>query len=79
MAHRVLNQTGMNRILWKLLAAVGGKFTITNKELQAVNRDVGIRITHTESTDTFTLQLHKIIQPGMSKDIIVPGPGLRLD
>lgn len=46
--------------MWKLLAAVGGKFTISNRNLQEINQDVGIHITHDATTDTFTLQLRKI-------------------
>ncbi len=71
MPHRVLNQTGMNKILWKLLAAVGGKFTITNRELESVNREVGIRIDHHEATDTFVLQLHRVNQKKPLSDIII--------
>ena len=71
MPHRVLNQTGMNRILWKLLAAVGGKFTITNRELETIDRTVGIGIEHNEATDTFVLQLHKVNQKEPLSDIII--------
>ncbi len=60
----------MNRILWRLLKAVGGKFVISNKDLEATNRTIGIRIDHIESTDTFVLQLHKIIQPKPESNII---------
>ncbi len=79
MAHRALNQTGFNLILWKLLAAVGGKFTITNRELNSINRDVAIRIDHIESTDTFVLQLKKTRQKkGLSDIIITPDKDLQV-
>lgn len=68
--HRALNQNGMNRVMWKLLAAVGGKFTITNKDLETINTRVGIQIDHNSTTDTFTLQLHKVLQPRPQSDII---------
>ena len=71
MAHRALNQTGLNLILWKLLAAVGGKFTITNRELKNINRNVAIRIDHIESTDTFVLQLQRTNQKKPLSDIII--------
>ena len=66
----------MNRVLWKLLKAVGGTITITNRELEIIDKDMGIRITHTESTDTFTLTLHKIAQPiarAKAAGIVMPG------
>jgi len=79
MPHRELNQTGMNRILWKLLHVVGGKFEITNRDLETLNRDVGIRITHNSLTDTFTLELHRIPQMHRAKSKIIQLPGMELN
>ncbi len=76
MPHRELNQTGMNRVLWYMLKALGGKFEITNRELETLNRDLGIRITHHAIEDKFTLELHKILQPVPKKSKIIRLPQL---
>ncbi len=60
MPHRALTQVGMNRVLWKLLALVGGRYEISNREVNTINPDVGIHIAHKQSTDTFTLSLVKV-------------------
>ena len=85
--HRELTQAGMNRVIWHMLKALGGKFTISYKKLEAVNSEIAIRVDHIESTDTFALSLqrfsdmakdnsvvidtHKVGQPGQKSNIIV--------
>lgn len=67
--HKEITQTGLNRVLWKLLAAVGGKITISDREINTINPDVGIHIEHNSAADTFTLSLRKI--PAKKSPIIL--------
>lgn len=73
MAHRQLTQVGFNRVMWRMLAALGGKFTVTNADVNSVNQAVGIHITHSEKRDEFTLRLKKIPKPAAPSLIIQPG------
>lgn len=52
MAGEELTQAGLNKVIWKMLAALGGKFTISEKYLNEVNDDA-IKIQHDPSTKTF--------------------------
>lgn len=86
--HRQLTQAGMNRAIWHMLRALKGRFTISFKQLQAVDPNIAIRVDHIESTDTFVLSLqrlndmakdnsvvidtHNVDQPGQESNIIKP-------
>ena len=69
--HRNLTQAGMNRVIWHMLKALNGKFTISYKDLQAVNPDIAIRVDHIESTDTFEFQLQGLTDMAQDKLTII--------
>ncbi len=72
MAGKQLSQAGLNRVIWKLLAAVGGKFTISNKELETFRSDAAIKIDYNEILDNFTLSLKRLPNAKESSNIILP-------
>ncbi len=73
MAHKHITQVGLNRILWKMLAALGGKFTVTDREIQELaNSKVAIKIDYTQSDDLYTLQLAKVSDDKPASSLILP-------
>ena len=69
--HRQLTQTGINRVLWLMLHALGGKFEVSNADITTVNQEVGIRIDHNSTTDKFTLSLQRLQEKQQSNIIIL--------
>ncbi len=73
MPAKQLTQAGLNRVIWKLLATQkGGKFTITNRELETFRSDAVIKIDYDPALDSFTLSLKKIPNAVESPNIILP-------
>ncbi len=69
--HRELNQVGMNMMVWHMLKAMGGSFTISNKVLEGIDPNVAVRVDHKASTDTFTLTLQRLQDMAKDKSIII--------
>ena len=61
----------MNRVIWYMLKALGGKFKISYKDLQTVNQDVAIRVDHTESDDTFLLSLQRLADMAKDNSVVI--------
>ncbi len=53
-----MTQAGFNRVVWKMLTLLGGKFTISEREVERINKDA-IRIQHDPATHTFVFTLCK--------------------
>ena len=76
MAHKHITQAGLNRAMYRMLAALGGKFLVKAVDVEQVNAGTAIKIDYTESTDEFTFRLVRtkdvekkpslIITPGMN-------------
>lgn len=74
MPNKQLTQAGINRCIWAMLKQLGGKFVISEREVERTNTEDAIRIDHDPSIQTFTMSIHKvknkkdslIIQPGMN-------------
>ncbi|MCK9482792.1 MAG: hypothetical protein WC372_10985 [Candidatus Neomarinimicrobiota bacterium] len=71
---KMLTQAGLNRVLWKLLHAVGGKFSISTRNLNNFEQDKAIKIDYDIGSDTFTLSLTRV-KPEEESRIIVPRTG----
>lgn len=60
MAKRMLNETGMMRVMWRLLKErPGNSITLTQHEIDMPNLNDAIAIYHDEKTNSFTLRLEK--------------------
>ena len=60
MAKRMLNQTGIMRVLWRLLKErEGGSITLTEQEINMPNPNDAIAIIHNERANSYTLRLVK--------------------
>lgn len=66
MPHKQLTQAGLNKVIWHLLKRIGGKFTISEKAVEAPSLTAAIRIDHDAATKTFTLSLQKVKKPKQS-------------
>ncbi len=66
-----LTQAGLNMVIWKMLKDLGGKFVITEHELNQVKEEA-IRIDYDAAGQAFVLRLCKTPKSVESK-IITPG------
>lgn len=67
-----ITQAGLNRVIWKMLAALGGKFTISDREINRATPDA-IRIDWDGATQTFVLTLCKAKE---ETSLIMPNCGI---
>lgn len=74
MPHRQLTQAGMNRVVWKMLKALGGTFTISNRELDIIDPNIAVRVDHQASTDTFKFTLQRLNDIVKDKNKIIIAP-----
>lgn len=74
MAHKQITQTGLNRAMWRMLVALGGKFVVKASDVETVNSNAAIKIDHVESKDEFVFRL--IRTPDAPKQSLIITPGM---
>lgn len=72
MAHKQITQAGLNRAMWRMLAALGGKFTVKAKDIEQVKANSAIKIDHIEARDEFVFRLIRMPEAPKQSLIITP-------
>ncbi len=73
MAHKQITQAGLNRAMWRMLVALGGKFVIKASDVETTRSNAAIKIDHVESTDEFIFRLVRMPEAPKQSLILTPG------
>ena len=73
MAHKNITQAGLNRAMWRMLAALGGKFVVKASDIETVRSNAAIKIDHVASRDVFVFRLIRMSEAPKQSLIITPG------
>ncbi len=73
MAHKQITQAGLNRAMWRMLAALGGKFVVKASDVESIRSNAAIKIDHIESRDEFVFRLVRAPEAPKQSLIITPG------
>ena len=73
MAHKQITQAGLNRAMWRMLAALGGKFVVKASDVESIRSNAAIKIDHVESKDEFIFRLVRMPEAPKQSLIITPG------
>lgn len=73
MAHKQITQAGLNRAMWRMLVALGGKFVVKASDVEKVNANAAIKIDHIEARDEFVFRLVRVPDVKEKSLIITPG------
>lgn len=74
MAHKQITQAGLNRAMWRMLAALGGKFVVKASDVECVKANSAIKIDHVESADEFIFRLVRM--PDVPKKSLIITSGM---
>lgn len=74
MSHKHITQTGLNRAMWRMLAALGGKFVVKASDIESLKANSAIKIDHVESRDEFIFRLVRM--PDAPKESLIITPGM---
>lgn len=72
MAHKNITQAGLNRAMWRMLAALGGKFVVKAADIETIRSNAAIKIDHVESRDEFVFRLVRVPEAPKKSLIIAP-------